>query len=228
MIEPDVLARILADPEYRAYETAKAVAMAKRSDALLDDLDQRTYGTQTQPLTISLQRIRSKELALIRWKVGNWAGWSNPRVVGMRYQKHVPVAIGDGAPDNPSQPIVARSDQTAGFVEVHIRAGQTAYFGFWVEGSRLIPGGLFSASRYEHYYAKEPISFAVYMPDETQQIGREEFTILQEEGQNARLFARSDADASAALPVIRQGGAVGVQVEKRTMDLVQIRRHLPK
>jgi hypothetical protein len=28
MIKPDVLARILADPEFRTYETAKAVAMA--------------------------------------------------------------------------------------------------------------------------------------------------------------------------------------------------------
>jgi hypothetical protein len=228
MIKPDVLARILADPEYRSYETAKAVAMARRSDALLADLDQRTYGSQAQPLSISVQRIRSKELAVIRWKVGNWAGWSNPRVVGMRYQKHVPVAVGDGTPDNPSQPIVARSDQSSGFVEVHIKATQTAYFGFWLEGHRLVVGGLFSPSRYDNYCAKEPISFAVYMPDETHQMALEEFTILQEDRQNACLFARSDEDTSARLPAVGQGGAAGVEVEKRTMSLVHIRRNLPR
>jgi hypothetical protein len=74
MIEPDLLARILADPEYRAYETAKAVAIAKRSEAQLEELDQRTYGSRTQPLTIQVQRIRSKGMAVIRWTVGSCSG----------------------------------------------------------------------------------------------------------------------------------------------------------
>jgi hypothetical protein len=41
MIKPDVLARILADPEFRTYETAKAVAMtmlAKTQRSALEEL----------------------------------------------------------------------------------------------------------------------------------------------------------------------------------------------
>ena len=101
-----------------------------------------------------------------------------------------------------------------------------ADFGFWLEGSQFVPGGLFSPfPGHEYFCAKEPISFAVYMPAETQQTGAQEVTIINEESRAVRLLDRSEGGMSAGLPAVRQGGAAGVEIEKRMTGLVQIRRH---
>jgi hypothetical protein len=226
LLPPYLAQRIQSDPEYLEYISGVAVAMYKKASEITRQLDEATYTSNEQPLTLYVRRLRENEEVVIRWSIADFPGLEHLRVVGMRYQKHVPLTTGAGTLDNPSHPIVGRSDQRIGSVEINLKPGQSAYCGFWLEGRQLVRSGVFSPPVYGDWRAKNPISFTVYMPEQTgsQNLVTEQFTKVDLDARIIRQLGHMTEQMSGRAVVLHRDGAGEVQIEERKMKLLQINR----
>ena len=137
-------------------------------DKQSEEFDERIIdgAASNQPLTLTVRRIRSREMVVIDWHIENCPKWENPTIFGRRYDNHIPTTMADvSESDNPSRPIVWGSSQRVGSTsEIKLKAGETTYFGFWLKGKTLPkPKGL-RRPVWIDWDSHEPITFSVYMP----------------------------------------------------------------